>query len=55
MVKENPKPYSFYKIAYNAINNKERPNYLSRSKNTSTGLDEPVKSKFTCLEIGKPC
>ena len=41
--------------AYNAVNNKERPNYLSRSKNNSTGLDEPVKSKFTCLEIGKPC
>jgi len=46
---------NIYKIAYNAINNKTRPNYLSRSKNTSTGLDEPVKSKFTCLEIGKPC
>ena len=46
---------NIYKIAYNAVNNKERPNYLSRSKNTSTGLDEPVKSKFTCLEIGKPC
>ena len=28
---------------------------LTRSKNTSTGLDEPVKPKFTCLEIGKPC
>jgi hypothetical protein len=46
---------NIYKIAYNAVNNKERPNYLSRSKNTSTGLDEPVKSKFTCLEIGEPC
>ncbi len=23
--------------------------------NTSTGLDEPVKPKFTRLEIGKPC
>ena len=46
---------NIYKIAYNAINKKERPIYLSRSKNTSTGLDEPVKSKFTCLEIGKPC
>jgi transposase len=32
-----------------------RPNYLSRSKNSSTGLDEPVKPKFTRLEIGKPC
>ena len=41
-----------YKIA---INNKERLNYLSRSKNLSTGLDESVKPKFTCLEIGKPC
>ena len=46
---------NIYKIAYNAINKKERPIYLSRSKNTSTGLDEPVKPKFTCLEIGKPC
>ena len=49
---------NIYKIAYNAINKKERPIYLSRSNrsdNTSTGLDEPVKSKFTCLEIGKPC
>jgi transposase len=46
---------NIYKIAYNAVNKKERPNYLSRSKNTSTGLDEPVKPKFTCLEIGKPC
>ena len=46
---------NIYKIAYNAINNKERPSYLSRSKNTSTGLDESVKPKFTCLEIGKPC
>jgi hypothetical protein len=43
-----------YRIAYNAINNKERPGYLSRSKNSSTGLDEPVKPKFTRLEIGKP-
>ena len=46
---------NIYKIAYNAINNKGRPNYLSRSKNSSTGLDEPVKPKFTRLEIGKPC
>jgi hypothetical protein len=34
-----------YKIAYNAINNKERPNYLL------TGLYEPVKPKFTPLLI----
>ena len=46
---------NIYKIAYNAINNKGRPNYLSRSKNSSTGFDEPVKPKFTRLEIGKPC
>jgi len=45
---------NIYKIAYNAINNKERPNYLSRSKNLSTGLDEPVKSKFTRSVKGKP-
>ena len=38
---------NIYKIASNAIHNKERPSYLSRSKTTSTGLDEPVKSKFT--------
>jgi hypothetical protein len=46
---------NIYKIAYNAINNKERPNYLSRSKNLSTGLDEPVKPKFTRSVKGKPC
>jgi len=37
-----------------AINNKERPNYLSRSKNTSTGLDEPLKPKFTRSVKSKP-
>ena len=46
---------NIYKIAYDAINNKERPNYLSRSKNLSTGLDEPVKPKFTRSVKGKPC
>jgi hypothetical protein len=48
---------NIYKIAYNAINNKERPNYLSRSKNLSTGFDYPVKSKFTrsSLREGKLC
>ncbi len=49
---------NIYKIAYNAINNKERPNYLSRSNrscNTSTGLDEPVKPKFTRSVKGKHC
>jgi hypothetical protein len=45
---------NIYKIAYNAINNKDRPNYLSRSNNLSGFLEEFPKSKFTCLEIGKP-
>ena len=45
---------NIYKIAHNAINNKERPNYLSRSNNLSGFLEEFPKSKFTCLEIGKP-
>jgi hypothetical protein len=43
-----------YKIAYNAINNKARLNFLSRSNNLSGFLEEFPKSKFTCLEIGKP-
>jgi len=38
---------NIYKIAYNAINNKERPNYLSRSNNLSGVLEEFPKSKFT--------
>ena len=38
----------------NAINNKEIPNYLSRSKNLSTSLDEPVKPKFTRSAKSKP-
>ena len=45
---------NIYKIAYNAINNKARPNYLSRSNNFSGFLEEFPKSKFTRLEIGKP-
>jgi hypothetical protein len=35
---------NIYKIAYNVINNKKRQNYLS------SGLDEPVKLKFTSSE-----
>jgi hypothetical protein len=45
---------NIYKIAYNAINNKERPNYLSRSKNLSGSLDELPKPKFTRSVNGKP-
>ena len=45
---------NIYKIAYNAINNKERPNYLSRSKNLSGSLDELPKSKFTRSVKSKP-
>lgn len=41
---------NIYKIAYIVINNnKERPNYLSRIKNLSTGLDKPVKTKIYTL------
>jgi len=49
---------NIYKIAYNAINNKERPNYLSRinrSCNLSGSLDELPKPKFTRFVKGKPC
>jgi hypothetical protein len=45
---------NIYKIAYNAINNKERPNYLSRSNNSSGSLDELPKPKFTRSVKGKP-
>ncbi len=45
---------NIYKIAYNVINNKARPKYLSRNNNSSGFLEEFPKSKFTCLEIGKP-
>ena len=45
---------NIYKIDYNAINNKERPNYLSRTNNLSGFLEEFPKSKFTCIEIDKP-
>jgi hypothetical protein len=38
---------NIYKVAYNAINNKARPSYLSRSNNTSGNLDELPKPKFT--------
>ena len=38
-----------------AINNKERPNYLSRSKNLSGSLDELPKPKFIRSVKGKPC
>jgi len=37
-----------------AINNKERPNYLSRSKNNSGFLEEFPKPKFTRPAKGKP-
>ena len=38
---------NIYNIAYNAINNKARPNYLSRSNKSSDSLDELPKPKFT--------
>ena len=45
---------NIYKIAYNAINNKERPNYLSRSNNNSGFLEEFPKPKFTRSGKSKP-
>jgi hypothetical protein len=45
---------NIYKIAYNAINNKERPNYLSRSNKFSGFLEEFPKPKFTRSVKGKP-
>jgi hypothetical protein len=45
---------NIYKIAYNAINNKERPNYLSISKNNSVFLEEFPKPKFTRCGKSKP-
>jgi len=45
---------NIYKIDYNAINNKERPNYLSRSNNSSGSLDELPKPKFTRFVKSKP-
>jgi len=49
-----PKNIILY-IKYNVRHNKGRPNYLSKSNNSSTGLDEPEKPKLTPLKIGKPC
>ena len=46
---------NIYKIASNAINNKARPNYLSRSNNLSGNLEELPKPKFTRSEMSKPC
>jgi hypothetical protein len=45
---------NIYKIAYNAINNTDRPNYLSRSNKSSGSLDELPKPKFTRSGKGKP-
>jgi hypothetical protein len=45
---------NIYKIAYNAINNKEKSNYLSRTKNLSGSLDKLPKPKFTRSVKGKP-
>jgi len=46
---------NIYKIASNAINNKARPNYLSRSNNLSGNLEELPKPKFTRSVMSKPC
>ncbi len=46
---------NIYKIASNAINNKARPNYLSRSNNLSGNLEELPQSKFIRSVMRKPC
>jgi transposase len=57
---------NIYKIAYNAIHQKERPIYLDRSKVVSgttsvdrlqchSSLEEPAQPQFTRLETVKPC
>ena len=40
---------NIYKIAFNSIHKKDRPNYLCRSNN-SGALDDTSKSKFTRLK-----
>jgi hypothetical protein len=45
---------NIYKIAFNSICKKERPNYLCRS-NKSGMLHDISKPKFTRLETVKPC
>ena len=45
---------NIYKIAYDAINKKERSNYLSRSNKSSGSLDELPNPKFTRSAKGKP-
>ena len=44
---------NIYRIAYNAINNKARPSYLSRS-NLSGNFEEFPKPKFICSVMSKP-
>jgi hypothetical protein len=44
---------NIYKIAFNSIHKKDRPNYLRRG-NKSGVLDDTSKPKFTRLETVKP-
>jgi len=37
---------NIYKISYNSINNKEKPNYLSRNNNSSGFLEESAKANI---------
>ena len=48
---------NIYKIAMNTISKKERPNYLSRSKQVISGTSsvEAIQSIFTRLVTGKLC
>ena len=45
---------NIYKIALNSFNNKERPDYLCRSKKSGV-LHDTSKPKFTRPETVKPC
>jgi hypothetical protein len=61
MTKHKTEDYKISAVKYylnndkgDAINNKERPHYLSRSKNLSGSLDELPKPKFTRSAKGKP-
>ena len=45
---------NIYKIVYNIINGKKRPNYLCRN-NLSDSLEGLSYPKFTQSEMAKPC
>jgi hypothetical protein len=46
---------NIYKFHYNAVNNKERPNYLSRSKNFLGVLEEFSNQNLHAIEVILRC